>query len=354
MSEALIVGAGIGGLAVAHALTRTGWTVRVIERSPGHQPVGAGIILGPNAVAALNLLGLDVAPVSREVAELLVADRWGEALQRIRWRADHAVALSRRDLHAVLAEGVEVEFGQSFDPDVHAADLVIGADGLHSQVRKQIGLDSPLRYSGYTCWRALVPDPGVGTACEYWGSGTRVGLVPLPGNQVYVYLVRNAAAGDPGPETAAQVAQLFEGYADPVPAVLEQVAQAELLHHDLFDLPRRAWGGGAVWLLGDAAHAMLPNQGQGAGMAIEDALAVAIAVHGEGLGEYVRLRDARVAAVQKDSYRIGRIAQVEGDFAVTMRNRISRALPDRYADRASARLVEPGLELVDLARPLFA
>lgn len=348
-----MVGAGIGGLTVAHALRQSDWSVRVIERAPEHQPVGAGLFLGPNAVAVLDLLGIDVRPVALATPEILVKDRGGKVLQKMHWDAHDALALARSDLHDVLSEGIEVEFSTPFDAESHTADLVIGADGVHSAVRKHLGMDMPLRYSGYTCWRALVDNPGVPEACEYWGSGTRVGLVPLTQNRLYVFLVRNAAQGAPGPQTAREVAALFGGYADPVPPVLKEVAAAEVLHHDLSDLPGRVWGDGDTWLLGDAAHAMLPNQGQGAGMAIEDSLAVIMAANDGGLNRYAALRDARVAEVQRDSYRIGRFAQVENPVAVHLRNGLARVAPDKLRDRAIRRLMEPGTELVDAARPLF-
>lgn len=369
----LIVGAGIAGLTAAIALHRIGYAVQVVERSPGHSPVGAGIVLGANAVRCLQALGVDPVPVGRPLAtsELRTAD--DRALQSVPLTGlGPAVSMARSTLHRLLADAlpaeVPVRFGESVvavepaggrvrvrtDAAGHpVVDRVVGADGLRSAVRDLVGLEVPLRYSGYTCWRVLVPNPGVEEFVEYWGRGARAGLVPVDGDRVYAYLTRDAPPGDPGPAGVAGLRRAFGDFPAVVDAVLARARDTDVLHHDLSDLTAQRWGAGPVWLVGDAAHAMLPNLGQGAGMGIEDAVALldaaAVDDPDAGLRRLVSLRWARVERVRRDSRRLGAVGQWSNPWACAVRDRAYAAVPAAVGRRQVNALLRPGFDLAEAA-----
>jgi 2-polyprenyl-6-methoxyphenol hydroxylase-like FAD-dependent oxidoreductase len=228
-------------------------------------------------------------------------------------------------------------------------DLVVGADGLHSAVRQLVIGDWPLRYSGVTCWRGVMPNPGFVGALEAWGGAARVGVVPLKGDQLYYYLVLTAPKRAPTLAWPEGFRAAFGHLDGALPRLFDTMPEAPPLHHDLEELDAPTWGKGRVLLLGDAAHSMTPNQGQGAAMAIEDAFALAQAVSAgvEGaLGRYQALRHARVRTVQLDSRRLGQVAHWEGGVVRAVRDGLMRALPASLGDSQYRRVIEPGLALV--------
>jgi 2-polyprenyl-6-methoxyphenol hydroxylase-like FAD-dependent oxidoreductase len=198
----LIVGGGIGGLTAAIALARLGHDVTVAEKSPEFTPVGAGIIMAPNATRVLAELGVDLSRYGHALPSLDIVDADGILLQRIETqrlsaRYGPSWALSRPTLHRALLDAVAREVrlvrGSSVtaltdtgrmvnvrfagDDETHSFGLVVGADGLHSTVRAQVpGRQPRLRYSGVTCWRGLSRNPGFTRAIEAWGIGTRIGV----------------------------------------------------------------------------------------------------------------------------------------------------------------------------------
>lgn len=360
MTRVLLVGAGIGGLTTAIGLARAGHAVTLVERAPAFSAVGAGIILASNATAILGALGVDLTGVGHPLDALDILDARGRTLQGMRVsdvRADLGPVLSfhRAELHGVLAAAlpasVDVRLGTTLtelDPRPNGVevalsdgtrsrpDLVIGADGLHSEVRRRTVGELPLRYSGETCWRTVVPGVTVPVGTESWGVGARMGIIPLKGDRVYVFLTALAppdAASPPWDELRARYAALGPTCAE----VVARIDPTALLHHDLRELDEPVWGGGRVWLLGDAAHAMTPNQGQGAAMAIEDAAVLAAHLAGRrndvpaALRAYEAERKPRTTRVAAAAWRTGEAYHAAGLFA-------------RIRD-AGLRLAGPGLLL---------
>jgi len=226
-------------------------------------------------------------------------------------------------------------------------DLVVGADGIGSGVRGLLFGATPLAYTGYTCWRVVAALELDDQTTELWGRGRRIGLVPLPGGRTYSFLVANAPRGAPPPwEDLEGFRAAFAEFTHP-PAVrlLEAVADAaDLIHHDLEEVPwLPTWRRGRVVLLGDAAHALTPNMGQGAAMALEDAyvleraLAEAESIPA-ALARYEAERRRRVKWVQDTSRRIGRVGQWSGRFACWLRNLGARWTPAAVAHGGLRRL----------------
>ena len=353
-----IAGAGVAGLTVALVLGRQGHKVLVLERSPRINPQGAGIVLAPNALRVLSALGVKVDGCGEPIRRLSIRDAAGDVLEttdiaRILPDAGLTLAFHRAELHEALLEAlspeVELRLGTPLVDCFAAAadaDLLIGADGIRSRVREQTCGSMQLRYSGVTCWRALAPNPGIKEGFEAWGGAARVGVIPLTQSRLYVYLVLTAPPGEERQIRIEDIRQSFVHFSAPIPAILDSLAGLELLHHDLEELNEPVWGSGKVLLIGDAAHAMTPNLGQGAAMGIEDAAILPQVISAPDPARRLRdLRHERVWRVQRDSRRFGEIAHWHSQPAIWLRNTLVRWMPRSLADRNYRAVVEPGLAL---------
>ncbi|WP_460362253.1 FAD-dependent monooxygenase, partial [Actinocorallia lasiicapitis] len=337
---AVIVGGGIGGLAAAVALTRRGWQVEVCERAADFTELGAGLSLWPNALHALAALDRDVGERGAEEDGGGVRDRSGHWLSRtgnaeiVRRFGMPLLVLHRAELLRALLEALPPDVlrpsttvtGIRDDGDgvivedlggSRRAELVIGADGLHSTVRAlRWPASDPPRYAGYTAWR-MVTDPLPAALTEgavTWGRGERFGYTSLPGGRAYCFASATVPAG--GTENAPELRRRFGNWPEPIPALLAAVPDASVLRHDIYDLPPLpTYVRGRVVLLGDAAHAMTPNLGQGACQALEDAVVLADHLDrtpdlGTALAAYDRLRRPRTQRIVRRSARLGAVGQL--------------------------------------------
>jgi len=340
--RALIAGGGIGGLVTAIALQRAGLNVTVFERVKEQQEVGAGLTLWANAMQALQKIGVpELLPsIGQPLSRSCVLSWGGEILSETPMKALYKrfgtplVAVHRADLLAalrravgdnVVQSGVEctgfrqdeagVRLQQALGEEV-PGDLLVGADGIHSSMRAHLFGAAKPRYAGYTAWRGVASTTPGGwneqVTTETWGNGKRFGLVPLSHGRIYWYATLNAPEGTPDPQAGRKerLLHLFSTCHAPVPAVIEATGESAILHNDIYDLPSLAhWSRGRVTLLGDVAHAMTPNLGQGAGQAIEDALALAICLTGESsvssaMQAYERQRLTRANTIARCSRRL--------------------------------------------------
>ena len=374
----VVVGAGIGGLTAAVALHRRGWHVTVCERAPEPPTTGAGIGLAPNALRALDAIGVDAAraagssvPVTmglrrsdgRWLTRAATADmtaRYGMppiAVPRPAFTAALAAALPPEALlHGTAVTGVDDAMSRptvrtAVGPDL-PADLVVAADGIRSPLRRMCFPDHPgLHYIGETAWRTIVdaPDLRIPAMSETWGRGERFGVTPLADGRLYLYATAVVPAGTSSADSRAELRHRFGSWHDPIPALLDRVHRldrADVLQNDLYDLAAplpRLHHGRIVWL-GDAAHAMAPNLGQGGCQAIEDAVVLAhLLPHGDSVDRmdsvpaalvaYTAARRDRTDAVRVRARRIGRLGALRNPLAVAARDFTVRATPTHLALR---------------------
>lgn len=341
---ALVIGAGIGGLAAAIGLRQAGWSVSVLERAPVIAEVGAGLTLWPNAVRALAALGLDV--TDRSVPTI---SRGNILTPHGRWvRRNHpedvgVLAIHRADLHDVLRKalpesalhtGAEVT-AVSTDGTVKCAgeelhaDLVVAADGVNSVVRRTLWSGDAV-FQHRTVWRGVTPPGSVWPVQESltMGRGLQFGVLPLPGERVYWFLTANEPqANTQYADDRAEVLRRVGSWHDPIPGLIAATPEDQVLHNDMLDIdPVPTFVKDRVVLLGDAAHAMTPDLGQGACQALEDA--VVLSATADDLPRYDRERRARVHPMMT--------------AARTSVTRNSNTNPfHHYALRLAARLVPP-------------
>jgi 2-polyprenyl-6-methoxyphenol hydroxylase-like FAD-dependent oxidoreductase len=342
--EIAVIGAGIGGLTAAVALRQAGFEVDVYEQAAELTEVGGGINMGPNAARILYRLGLGDALDREAVRPVSVHQRrWqdGRTLQRAPlnplceqlYGAPH-LTVHRADLLAIIASGFppeRIHLGHRLvgfaDKGDHveawfangsraAADVLVGADGIHSMVRAALFGDEAPRFAGCVAYRGLVPVERIADLGLELGSQSWVG----PGAHLVHYFVsRGRLLNFVGwtehdtwsredwtdRATIARALAAFEGWH---PQVRRIIAAADTCFvWALFDrdpLPR--WSAGRTTLLGDACHPMYPFMAQGAAQAIEDGAALAACLAGGGdpvetLRRYERLRLPRVSRLQEMS-----------------------------------------------------
>lgn len=367
-----IIGGGIGGLTLAIALQRRGFSVNVYEGAPKIQPLGAGLVLAANAIKAFMDIGIgDTVLKAGHVLKLLrIKDEKGrvltetdsEALSR-KFGVINNFAIHRADLHQVLADALHpgslyinkrcvdlVPQGPATllkfaDETFTLADHVIAADGIHSVVRKKLLPDTRPRYAGYTCWRGVIdnlPDAaGTDETVETWGAGRRFGTVPLSSGRLYWFACLNAKENDDRMRgfRNEDLLRHFRHFHKPIPEIITATPPEAIIWNDIIDLPPlKKFAFGNILLMGDAAHATTPNMGQGACMAVEDAAVLARCMEGnrsasDAFQEFERQRIARTTNIVNKSWSIGKVAQLENPVLVALRNAAIKLTPPSVAEK---------------------
>ncbi len=345
-----IVGGGLAGLAAATALAEVGFAAEVFEAAPHLGEIGAGVNVSPQAIRVLRAIGLgeaiaaaaNVAPgvLTRDMHSGTALDYRDHANMEARFgaplctfhRADLLEALARgvdrgriHLGHRLIAleqgaEGVELRFANGVS---HGAELLLGADGIHSHVRRALYGDDHPSYTGQMVWRALIPGASVPAGVlepsghvQWLGSGRHFFAYYLRGRDVVNIVTQQDTEQwvEEGWSTPGDVEEMRASFPNPEPRLAALLDAATVCSKwGLFLRPlTENWGRGRIQLIGDAAHAMLPNAGQGAAQAFEDAyvlarwLAAMPADPVAALENFRRVRIPRVHAVQRSSSSIVR------------------------------------------------
>ena len=366
MKRAAIIGGGIGGLTTAIALRKIGFAVDVYERAPELKEVGSGMSLWPNAVRSLHQIDPSILstlrPRGRSLRRLVMKDASGEEIKTLPLPvADcSGIAVHRAELQSVLAEAVSprsihldhtfsrleqrpgsvllhFENGRSVE-----ADLVVACDGIHSAVRKSLGLRSKLTNRPYSVWRGMTQINSedearhLGLKCdgdfsESYGHGRRFGILRLGPGRIHWYAVANNSLRPPDLPDDAALRKLFSGWHNPIPELIETAVSAicTKVQDRISTLP---WVVGRVAILGDAAHPISPNFGQGACLAIEDAVVLAACLQAQqnlprALRRYEISRYPRCLEILFMSREAGRFAQFQNRTLVHLRKHFIKFAP---------------------------
>ena len=368
----IIVGAGIGGLATALALRQQNHRVQVIEAAAELREIGAGVVLGANAMQALDRLGVHdaVRAVGFPIIRVSLLDRRGRMLNDVdtlpftRRIGYDNLAIHRADLQRVLLANLPpgvVQLGKTLerfeeknsrvtayftDGSQLEGQALIGADGIGSRVRRQLLPTSQPRYAGYTCWRGVIEAQSLGLppgrSTETWGGSGRFGVVPLGNGQVYWFACINSAQARNPQYRAFRLTDLqrhFAAYHSPIPELLALTTDEQVIWGDIIDLkPLQRFNFGRVLLLGDAAHATTPNMGQGAGQAVEDAAVLASCLAQaprieSAFEAFDQQRRPRTTRIVKQSWQLGKVAQLEQPWLVGLRDAVMRRVPAAVNNR---------------------
>jgi len=364
--RAIVVGGGVGGLSAAIALSRLGVECAVYERGARIGQGGTALTLWPNALRALEKLGLDAA-VLRHADPLILGEvlTWrGRRLTTVdlaemsRRSGRPLICMRRSDLYGELLTklgDVPIHTGRRcvsyarqgrsvvarFDDGSEAeGDILIAADGIRSRLRHALLGADPLRYVGWMTWRGVADLPRgtfpSGLYREFFGRGSRFGVFAIRDDVVYWYGTLNAEADDRppiDPSHRAEAIAHFTGWPDPAVAVIAATADGDLVRTGVYDTEALArWTDGQVALLGDAAHPMTPDLGQGACQAIEDSLCLADSLGtgtdpAEALARYEAGGLARTAGLVARSRKVGTMRQWSHPALYLLRSAVMRAIP---------------------------
>ncbi len=360
----LIVGGGIGGLTLAHFLQKNGFSFDLIEKASEWKAMGTGLTLTPNALRVLDRIGLVPALLEKgnELYTGEVLDEKGKVLTRLDYSylkekyGFSTVGIHRSALQGILLSalpsdalrtgttlqlvsnfktGAEVQFS---DGQTESYDLIAGADGMYSQMRTYCsGATSP-RYVGYAGWSFVVPNEcgfPRRNVINQLGKGRRFGVIPVGNNQLYCWASTQAPRRDPTLRTLDYrgVQTLMANMGGFIPAILNSIRPDTPLYlGDAEDIEIEQWYRNSIVLMGDAAHAITPNLGMGASMAIEDAWVVTQCLKRYGsvpdaLLAYQLRRKTRVRQVHKFSHLAGSVGQWKSTPARLFRNQTLGMLP---------------------------
>jgi 2-polyprenyl-6-methoxyphenol hydroxylase-like FAD-dependent oxidoreductase len=392
--DLVFAGGGIGGLTAGAIAAKLGRPYLILEQAKSYEKKGSGLSIMGNAILALREFGLDefVCDLGAPIRLFEVRDNRGRKIFQVDFNrvsriiGAPSICIHRSDLQNGLlglnnsssyildkkVQGFEISGShvsvKTLSPQAQEEEifttLLVGSDGLRSEIRRllenefldQIDRPTPLRSAGFTAWLATIPfshkDWRPGSVIHYWGEGKRVGLVDIGKGQLYWWITMNDDILDrvasPGESKLEALREVFKDWPQLVQDALEQTPQnQEIIQVETQDRrPRNFWGSGPVSLLGDAAHPSLTSLGQGAGMAIEDAVILMRELREDfsfrGLRIYEGKRRVRTSQVVRLSRNVATYEQFRHPLACWLRNSFFRALPQAVVDSQMESLIRFG------------
>lgn len=350
------MGAGIGGLVTALTLRQQGYPVHIYEGATEIKPVGAGIIMANNAMQVFKSLGLhqQIEKAGNRISAMKITDNHLKALSIVDLKTFEKqygvcnIAIHRGALQKLLVEAlgnehislskrlVRIEKKEDYhlyfeDGSIKTTRWLIGADGIHSVVRKQLFPTSSLRDAKQICWRGVsemdLPADYQHELNEAWGKGKRFGFVKIAPNKVYWYALVNENAKE------KDLTKSFRDFHPDIQSIVSQCRDSAIFTNSIADLkPIDCWQQEQVCLVGDAAHATTPNLGQGACQAIEDAYVLGRLLAKEhdiqtAFRQYEAIRKPKALRVVSSSRIMGRLAHVDNRLGVWLRNNLMKSIP---------------------------
>jgi 2-polyprenyl-6-methoxyphenol hydroxylase-like FAD-dependent oxidoreductase len=369
VKRAAIVGGGIGGLTTAIALRKIGFDAHVYERTAVLKEAGSGMSIWQNALASLEQIDPRVlsrfTTNDRSLRRLLIKQANGGLVKSVRLSQTNlgGLAIHRAELQSALADAVpagSIHMDHAFlrletlphsvrlyfaNGAITEVDLVVGCDGVHSSIRQALGLDCTLTNRPYCVWRGISRLDSTsdmwqlglcedGDFSESYGRGQKFGILRIGEGRIHWYAVANNSRFRPDQSERANLLRLFSGWHTPIQQLIED-AESILRSRVQDRLTSLPWTKGRVATLGDAAHPITPNFGQGACLAIEDAVVLAASLKSEhdipnALRRYERARYRRCLEISLASREVGRLAQLQNRMLVAMRDYSIRLAPSAF------------------------
>lgn len=371
-----IIGAGIGGLTAAIALKQKGFEIEIFESASEFKKAGSGINLAINAMQVYKKLGLydTIFEAGSLTNSMTIRDEKLNPLSLIDLKhfeekfKVQSVAIHRAALHQILLNqlpdvplylnkkvnalkksenGIELDFE---DGTSHNATTLIGADGIHSAIRKSIFDNTTIRKAKQVCWRGIakieLPEKYQNGLNESWGKGKRFGFVAISKNECYWFALANYKNNY---QEEFQNIDLVNFYSDFHPLfseIIKSTPKENLITNEMLDLkPISTWYKNNICLLGDSAHATTPNLGQGACQAIESSMVLANCLAKyksaeQAFKEFQAIRKNKATDIVNSSWQIGKLAHLENSFLIKLRNFVLSKTPKKMAAKQSERMFE--------------
>lgn len=355
-----IIGAGIGGLTMGLILKQSGLKFNLYERASEIKPIGAGIVIANNAMQIFKKMEISdkIENAGNKISVMKITDEQLNvisAIQLSRFEEKygvHNVAIHRADLQRILAEEIgykhihlsrslaDITQGEKYqlsfeDGTTTITDIVIGADGINSKVRKELFSEGVIRKTGQFCWRGVcentLPETYSNEAYECWGKGKRFGFVKINAQQVYWYAVINESLLQDKKEIHPDI---FKNFHPMIREMIRTTSKLSIHESYITDLkPMHHWVDKNACLMGDAAHATTPNMGQGACQAIEDAYVIGELLSAgrnatDAFKMYQELRISKAHSIVNNSRTLGKISQIENALGRKIRNWIFKNAPE--------------------------
>ncbi|RNA63538.1 monooxygenase [Chryseobacterium nematophagum] len=369
-----IIGKGIGGLSLALALERSGYqNIKLYEQSNviEQSTQGAGIMLACNAMQVMKKLGLhdELTKEGNTLKRMNITNENLKVLSCINIEPFSAlynvnmVAIHREKLSHIINSKIECEefLGKKLDKITlvdnrlnmlfkdsteDEADIIIGADGIHSQVRNSYFSKVEMRDAGQLCWRGIanIEMPKYADELnEIWGKGKRFGFVKINSHQIYWYALVNQPYNVP--ITLSKLNYLFKDFHPDILDIINSTEESTIITRSIYDFKTlNKWYKHRVCLIGDAAHAMTPNLGQGACQAIEDAYVFSECLKRyeceQALAKFNEIRKNKASWVVERSRRIGKMSQLNDPIGIWLRNTLMSAIPPQFAHRDTKKMLD--------------